>query len=78
MSELACGPECIWPDEPHLEPRVEWLGDWPLMHGEDEERGDAPGHPTPYCLCGHPNYMTCPRWLSEGVLSMTIGNEETA
>lgn len=80
MSELQCGPECWTPDEPHAEPVIDWIGDWPLAHGESER--PVPGTdvfnglytpaPDAYCLCGHPNYMTCPRWISEGLASMTF------
>lgn len=82
VSALACGPDCMWPDRPHVEARIDWIGDWPLAHGEDEDR-TVPGtggwnglyteSPDNYCLCGHPNYMTCPRWITEGIASMEIG-----
>lgn len=72
MSELQCGPECMWPERQHLEPTVDWIGNAPLAHGEDENRSDEDGDA--YCLCGHPNYLTCPRFLSEGILSWTIGD----
>jgi hypothetical protein len=70
VRELACGPDCIWPDREHLEPHVDWIGDSPLAHGEDEDRNDEDD--MPFCLCGHPNYLTCPRWASEGLMSMEI------
>lgn len=72
MNELACGPDCPWPDQLHLEPRVYWIGDSPLAHGEDDERANDPVWDMPYCLCGHPHYLTCPRDATEGLMTWTI------
>jgi hypothetical protein len=85
-----CGPECWCPDTPHREPEPDWIGDWPIMHGESEH--PVPGTrrrltdyyttgPDMYCLCGHPNHLTCPESTGEGsVLGMEIhrsSNEES-
>lgn len=78
--ELTCGPECWCPDEVHAEPEIDWVGDMPLAHGESEravpgsgfDYGSFRGGPDMYCLCGHPNYMTCPRWMTEGLTSWEV------
>lgn len=77
MRELACGPQCIWPNRSHLEPEIDWIGNSPLAHGESE-RNDSTGDA--YCLCGHPQYLTCPRWATEGLMSSTIqrGNDHVS
>ena len=67
----ACGPTCPTPDEPHREPEPEWIGNTPILHGEsDWLKFDPLQRPMgPYCLCGHPNYMTCPGvWAGEDTL----------
>lgn len=81
-----CGPLCQVPDEPHREPEPDWIGDVPIMHGESDHQHPDP--PTvidmgsgyqylqrrdAYCLCGHPEYGTCPEWWDGGGLAgMTI------
>lgn len=32
----------IWWERPHLEPMVEWIGDFPVMHGERDVAMDDP------------------------------------
>jgi hypothetical protein len=75
MSDRLCGPDCRVADELHIEPEVDWIGDMPIMHGESD-RPSPIGHgshrPDPYCLCGHPDYMTCPGWLDGGIAGMEI------
>lgn len=84
MTHRLCGPDCTVPDLPHRDPEPAWIGDMPVMHGESEQH-QVPGtggwnglytaSPDAYCLCGHPNYMTCPKWLSEGIAGWTIEAE---
>lgn len=80
-----CGPECSVPHLPHLAPEPDWIGDYPVMHGESER--PVPGSGTPYgayrglpdayCLCGHPDYLTCPEaWGDGSVWGMTITAED--
>jgi hypothetical protein len=88
-TERLCNPDCCDPDGPHVDAVVGWIGDFPLTHGErDEMNGDPLPHDVPgtsyrvggfvvagdtYCLCGHPNYLTCPGAFGEGsVLGVTI------
>ncbi len=80
MAELRlCGPDCQSPDVPHLDPEPDWIGDFPVMHGESDRPVPGSGHylygfysgDDAYCLCGHPNYMTCPEPSS--LLGMEIG-----
>lgn len=52
-----CGALCPWPREPHLEP-IMWDG---AGHGPRDQREVD----RLFCLCGHPNYLTCPAWLSD-------------
>lgn len=76
-----CSPDCPYPDQVHLAPEVDWIGDWPLTHGESERAVAGTGgfngvyteSPDPYCLCGHPNYLTCPAAFGEGsVMGMEV------
>jgi hypothetical protein len=30
--------------------------------------------PDVYCLCGHPNYLTCEAWPAGGVMGLTVHN----
>lgn len=84
MNELQCGPECIYPAVPHAEPIIDWIGDSPLAHGESERPVPGTGgwnglyneSPDAYCLCGHPNYLTCPRGWTEGIASWAIEASE--
>jgi hypothetical protein len=62
------GSGCMYEDEEHLEPILYWIGDAPLAHGERDD--EDPEHPE-HCLCGHPNYLTCP---GEGLWTMTVGD----
>jgi hypothetical protein len=77
-----CGPDCLFPDEFHREPEPDWLGDFPVMHGESEHEVPGSGHDaegwggyryrccrTYYCLCGHPDYASCPAWWDGGGLA---------
>jgi hypothetical protein len=62
-----------------------------IAHGErDEMNGDPPPHDVPgtggwnglytaspdkFCLCGHPNYLTCEaHWNGGGVMGLTLHN----
>ncbi len=77
-----CGPDCPTPDLLHIDAEPDWIGDYPVMHGEsDREVPASKVHnglywqgPEMYCLCGHPAYQMCPGWWSgEGtVFGMTI------
>lgn len=75
-----CEPGCPTPIYPHREPEPDWIGDAPVMHGESDHPVPSTGgwnglytaSPDMYCLCGHPNYLTCPYWISDGILSWTI------
>ena len=71
MTTKTCDDHCWHPDDkPHLEPEVEWVGDMPLMHGErDVPSGDPQSE---YCLCGRPNYLTCPEWITGGIATMVV------
>jgi len=80
-----CGPHCPTPDEPHLDPEPDWIGDYPVMHGESERPVPGTGGwnglyrelAEMYCLCGHPVDYTCPAWLNGGGLAgMTIERAE--
>lgn len=77
-----CGPLCLFPDEAHLEPEPDWIGNTPVMHGESDRKHPDPGtvidmgggftyrmRRDSYCLCGHPEYFTCPAWLDGGGLA---------
>jgi hypothetical protein len=59
-----CEPDCCYPNDQHIEPEPDWIGNDPVMHGESER--PVPGTTEAYCLCGHPNYMTCMGWLNGG------------
>lgn len=80
MADLTCGPDCPTPDATHADPEWDWIGDHPLAHGESERTVPGTGgwngvyteSPDPYCLCGHPDYVTCPRRLTEGIFSLEI------
>jgi hypothetical protein len=61
----------------------------PVMHGESDHLVPDSGYDYPlgdgrtvrlgiesYCLCGHPNYFTCPEWPAGGIASMTIHRNE--
>jgi hypothetical protein len=86
MAERLCGPECCEQDKPHRDPAPDWIGDYPVIHGESDD--EVPGTrrfnglytegPDMWCLCGHPNYLTCPGWYrGEGtVFGMTIQSAE--
>ncbi len=79
MADRLCGPDCPCPDELHLEPGPDWIGDFPVMHGESDHSHPDPGvaidmgggftyriRRDNYCLCGHPVYFTCPAWARGG------------
>lgn len=61
--------------EQWLEPIVDWIGDFPVSHGERDDLD--PAHPL-RCLCGHPGeYITCPEAFGEGsILGATISKAE--
>jgi hypothetical protein len=69
-----CDP-CPTPDEPHRPPEPDWIGDWPVTHGESEHEVPDSCHfnategPEAYCLCGHPVYYSCPAAWGEGSIS---------
>jgi hypothetical protein len=65
-----CGCPADAADHAEIEP--DWLGNVPCMHGESDRpvpgTTNAPAAyylpgPDMYCLCGHPNHLTCPGWL---------------
>lgn len=64
-----CGPDCAYPDLEHRAPEPDWIGDYPVMHGESDylvpDSGNWFGTDS-YCLCGHPDYLTCPGWYGGG------------
>ena len=79
-----CG--CDTRDAEHAEPHVDpFLG---LAHGErDASQGDPPPYigprvthdlygnevrDDPYCLCGHPHYLTCAAFLDGAGLDITV------
>lgn len=90
MSEGArlCGPDCCYPDRYHRQPEPDWIGDCPIMHGESDHYvpGTTKHRPEDpwvssesYCLCGHPGYLTCQRYLEDDTLSgMWIQAAESA
>lgn len=57
-----------------LEPIVDWIGDWPIMHGERSHELD-PVNPEA-CLCGFEYYLWCPEATTGGIASLTV--ERTA
>jgi len=72
MSVRPCGPDC-YDEREHLEPVTEWLGNFPLSHGERTGDPDQPKGPYDYpCLCGHPDYMDCPHFFDGGIYGVTI------
>lgn len=86
MTLRLCEPGCPFPDQPHRAPELDWIGDTPIAHGESPH--PVPGtvrlydlasdalswvQRDNYCLCGHPDYWTCPAWLeADTVATMTI------
>lgn len=72
MSARLCG--CSLDALGHVEPEPDWIGNWPIMHGESERPVPGTSHmicgfaslPNAYCLCGHPNYLTCPEAFGDG------------
>lgn len=52
--------------EHHVEPIVDWIGDFRIAHGErgPDEQPAKDNDGEPYCLCGHPRYYVCPQWLA--------------
>lgn len=59
-----------------LEPMVDWIGNWPISHGERGEWNDAvnPGA----CLCGVEDYWQCPDWLAgEGLAGLAVEPDGT-
>jgi hypothetical protein len=79
-----CGPDCPTPELPHRDPEPDWIGNYPVEHGESD-------YPVPgtggwnglytesrdmYCLCGHPDYMWCPMWPSGGIGGLTIAQDD--
>lgn len=81
-----CGRDCGAPDELHIDPEPDWVGNVPFLHGQsdtpvpgteylydfDDGRGKRPVPLTNdmYCLCGHPNHLTCPE--PDSLLGMQI------
>lgn len=70
-----CGPRCPTPDLHHGEPELTWEGDVLALHGESTRVFVRWGEPGPFggprydpssCLCGHPDFETCPGWLDQG------------
>jgi hypothetical protein len=51
-----------------------------IAHGERDRLNDDPEpHTVPdtgdaFCLCGHPNYLTCEAWPLGGVMGLTVHN----
>lgn len=80
----SCGCPLNAPDhaEPHVDPVLY------IEHGERSEMNDDPlphfvpgtggserwQSPDAYCLCGHPNYLTCERLEGWGVVDLTLHN----
>ncbi|MCW2767575.1 MAG: hypothetical protein JWO11_3534 [Nocardioides sp.] len=91
MSERLCGPDCLTPDMAHRNPEPDWIGDYPVMHGESDHEVPDSRHfnglytegPEAYCLCGHPMYQSCPGWYGGGGIGEMIiergpaGTEQT-
>lgn len=73
-----CGCAIDAPD--HLEPEPDWIGDTPIMHGERDEDPRPPADRklwmTAPCLCGHPNYLTCPEVWGGSVMGLEIRRAE--
>ena len=71
-----CGCPLDAPD--HLEPEPDWIGDTPIIHGERDE------DPRPFaervlwnaCLCGHPEWGTCPETWGGSVADLQIRRTE--
>lgn len=76
-NERLCGPDCPTPEMVHRDPEPDWIGDWPVMHGESDHQVPDSRHfngvymenSEAYCLCGHPVYCSCPGWYGGGGLS---------
>lgn len=74
--EWPCGGDCPTPALAHREPEPDWIGDMPIMHGESDYEVPGSGFIPEgygirlaieqYCLCGHPNYLSCPGWFNGG------------
>ena len=83
MTTRPCGTDCPTPDAEHRAPEVDWIGDWPILHGESDHSVPGTGgwngvyHEAPdmYCLCGHPNHLMCPA-SDGGIQSMAITRGE--
>lgn len=69
MSARPCGCATDAPD--HLAPDLDWIGDSPIVHGERDEPTPAGALSAP-CLCGHPEYLTCPETWGGGVNDLTL------
>lgn len=78
MTIRLCGCTDDYEGPPHIDPQPDWIGDWSITHGESDI--PVPGSrlgsviPDAYCLCGHPNYLSCPGWFNgEGtVMGVTV------
>lgn len=77
MHARLCEPDCPLPGAVHIDPAPDWIGDSPITHGESDRL--VPGSrrhnglywagPDMYCLCGHPDFMTCPgMWRGPGTV----------
>ena len=59
---------------PGLVPIVEWIGNWPISHGERDVNDGDPRLDAP-CLCGYQPYLLCPDF-DFGVMGLTIAPTE--
>jgi hypothetical protein len=56
-----------------LPPIVDWIGDWPVIHGERDHLD--PDHPEA-CLCGFHYYLWCPEFFTGGIATLSIGRTD--
>jgi len=80
-----CGPTCPTPDLTHLPAEPDWIGNYPIYHGESDHKVPGTGGwngtyaeaAEMYCLCGHPSYQLCPEWwFGGGIGGLTIARDE--
>ena len=45
-----------------VDPVIAWVGDVAVIHGERDD--------SEMCLCGAPDYLTCPDWIAEMSISV--------
>jgi len=70
--------ECVH-NRVHLGSVVEWIGNTPISHGERDGSDEQPNGPYEHpCLCGHPDFMTCPSEIAGvgGIYNLTIRKAE--